>query len=190
MRLRPCIVEQSPEWLSCSLCLFGSKRTGNLEVAKIKVNSVTGLFEPLDIGKTMKQAAHSAIARLAEVWDHHPADKHWAWATAAFERQHCDFYLDICQGGVEGMWCEHLAWATIPLMWSFSLSRNQNCLNSYLSSQKSGSLVRRPTRYQLRQTTCGSQTSRLRKDGLVFVIFLPCMSFHRVLEMVFRFLNK
>lgn len=75
-------------------------------------------------------------------------------------------------------------------MWLFSLSQNESCLNSYLLSQKSGALVQRPSRYQLRHTRCGSQTSRFGKDGLVFVTFLPCMSFHCVLEMVFRFLNK
>lgn len=69
LRLQPGIVEPSPEWLSYSFCQFANKRTWYLEVVKIKVNFITALFEPLDICKTVKQAAHSAIACLAEKLD-------------------------------------------------------------------------------------------------------------------------
>lgn len=171
LKLRPCVVEQSLEWLSCLFCQFGNKRTWNLEVVKIKVNFVVALFEALDTCTTMKQAARSAVAHLAEVSHRNPfhwADRHWAWATAAPERHHCGFHLRICQGGVEGTWCQHLGWATTPLMWSFSLSWNQNCLNSYLSEDWLSGLEAN-SRYQLRQTSCGSKPTRLGRNGLVFV---------------------
>lgn len=75
-------------------------------------------FQTPYIGKTMKQAACSAIGHLIHVWHHKP----WSWYEPVLPLEHSTLTF-ICQGGVEGTW--YLMWAMTSLRWSFSLSQNQ-----------------------------------------------------------------